>query len=273
MAIGRPLDWLKRANSLRVLALCAALVLASVLGNSPAVPQPAFSMFVVYYGPHISSVDERILEARPAYLVANTAHGLWAEVNGNTAGRPLEDAGVLQQAGIKVLSYLTSGYGGRGSAGSLDPQWYSLATIQRLLKSAAGQDQVDGVFVDECPAYPDGGQKDYYRQLTSMARCHGLTVWGNVGENDFDPWYFTDARFDFMNSSERWEGEELTPVQSQWRQRISIISLEAGHSLEEALGIFKEARRYGFACCCVTTSYLELPEWTEELAITLANKD
>lgn len=271
--MGRALEWLKQANSLRVLALGAVLVLVSVLGNSPAAPQPAFSMFMVYYGPHIGSVDERILEARPAYLVANTAHGLWTQVNGNTTGRPLEDAAVLQQAGIKVLSYLTSGYGGRGSAGSLDSRWCSLATLERLMESAAGQDRVDGVFVDECPAFPDGGQKDYYRQLTSMAQCHGLTVWGNVGQNDFDPWYFTDAGFDFMNSSERWDGEELTPVQSRWRQRISIISLEAGHSLEAALDIFKEARRRGFAGCCVTTSYLELPEWTGELALMLANKD
>ncbi len=266
MAIGRSLDRLKRPYTLRVLAVCAVLAVVAIVSSLPGNPPSAFAMFMVYYGPHSSSVDARILEARPAYLVANTAHGLWAEVNQSDAGRPLQDVTALQEAGIRVLSYLTSGYGGRGSAGELDPEWYTLATIERLLESAASQDRVDGVFVDECPAFPDDSQKEYYRQLTSMARCRELAVWGNVGENDFDPWYFTDGGFDFMNSSERWQGQALTPVQSRWGRRTSIISLGSGYSLDQAVHIAGEARRQGFAYCCVTTSYLHLPDWTEELA-------
>jgi hypothetical protein len=198
--------------------------------------------------------------------VANTGHGLWAEVNGRDTEGLLEGVRALQEAGIRVLGYLTSGYGGKGSSGALDPQWCTLETNQRLARNMASLDGVDGVFIDECSAHPDDGEKAYYRQLACSARSHGLTVWGNAGLNDFDPWYFTDGEFDFMNSTELWDGQEVTPLQSDWGWRMSVIALGPEHDLGEALRLTTEAYRQGLAYCYVTTSYLQLPPWTEQLA-------
>lgn len=269
----QPLRRFKGSRAFTVLALIALSVCAGILGNGPRAPRRPFAMWIIYYGHHSPEVDARILEARPAYLVANTAHGLWAEVAGGHTEGLLQDVASLQEAGIRVLGYVTSGYGGRGSSGALDPVWCTLDTNQRLIASMAMQDRVDGVFIDECPAYPDDSDQEYYRRLALAAHASGLIIWGNVGQEDFDPWYFTGGGFDLMNSTELWEGQELTPSPRDWGHRMSVIALGANHDLEAAIALSDEACRQGLRCCYVTTSYLQLPAWMGPLAAHVHQMD
>ncbi len=224
---------------------------------------------MVYYGKHSTRVDGRILKVRPEYLVANTAHSLWGEAYGYKTGWLLQDVEEFHEAGIKLIGYLTSGYGGKGSASGLESRWYTLEMNQRLVRNMAELDGIDGVFIDECSAYPEDSEKAYLKQLSDLAHNYGLIVWGNVGENDFDSWYFTDGGFDFINSTEQWYGQDLTPVQTEWGNRISVIGLKAGHKLHEAEELTIDAWQKGLAYCYVTRSYVLLPPWIEEFAARL----
>ena len=108
----------------------------------------------------------------------------------------------------KLSRYITAGYEGTHSDGNISAQWYSLDTNEQLIKNMAELDGVNGVFIDECSAFPDQSEKNYITALTGLAHSLGLLTWGNVGEADFDSWYFTAGGFDLMQLNEDWHGPE-----------------------------------------------------------------
>ena len=140
-----------------------------------------------YYGGHRHEVDARIISARPQYLIGNTPHGLWGEVQGYGRDWLLQDVAAFRRAGIKVIGYLTAGYEGTHSGGGLMPSWYSLEMNRKLIKNMAELDGVDGIFIDETSRYPDAASKEYLTSLTALIHGYGLIVWGNTGEREFDP--------------------------------------------------------------------------------------
>lgn len=249
------------------LLLCSVLCLGPGCGSE----DPSMGMLLVYYGHHSEAIDARIIAARPEFLAANTAHGLWAAVHGKSDSL-LRNVPELQSAGIRVLGYLTSGYGGTGTSGTLDPLWYALDTNKQFITSMAELDRVDGIFADECPAYPDEAQKEYCRELAAFAHDSGLTVWGNVGESEFDPWYLSDGGYDLINTTEQWDGSATT-VQEDWGPRISVISAGGSPALDEAVSLARDAHRSGLAFCYVTNSYTELPSWLDAYAGYLRNPE
>ncbi len=220
---------------------------------------------LVYYGPHTPAVDLRIIRVCPEYFIANPAHGLWGEKNGYGTAPLLRNVGAYQEAGIKVIGYLTGGYEAKGSGSGMEVKWYTLEMNQKLIQNMAELDQVDGIFIDECSAFPDDEAKAYLKTLTDLAHRYGLITWGNVGQDDFDPWFFTSGAFDMMKSSELWRGQTLNSVQEKWGSRLSVTGFRPEYLAEDATRLTLDAWGKGLGYCYITNiEYMALSSWFEE---------
>jgi hypothetical protein len=224
--------------------------------NSGIVP-----LNLIYYGAYTPAVNSRIIAARPRYAIVNTPHGPWGQISGDNA---LQDIAAYQAAGIKVIGYLTAGYEGTYTDGDIPAQSYTLAANEQSITDMAKIDGVNGVFIDECSAFPDQNGKDYLTALTSLAHSLGLLTWGNVGQADFDSWYFTAGGFDMMQSNEDWTGQGLTQVQKDWASRISVSGSSTGRTVQNAFNLTENAWQKGIAYCYISdTGYDSLPSWFE----------
>ncbi len=169
-----------------------------------------------------------------------------------------------QRAGIGVIGYLTAGYEGRRSGGDLESRWYNLETGKRLVLNMSKYDKVDGVFIDECSAFPGPRSKKYLRELTALAHRLKMLAWGNVGQETFDPWYLTEGGFDFMHSTEHWYGQEMGPVQQEWAPRITVAGARRDFTAADAVRLTVNAWRKGIAYCYISDrDYATLPSWFE----------
>jgi hypothetical protein len=224
-------------------------------------------MLLIYYGKHNQEVDDAIVAVRPEYLIGNTVHGLWGDIYGHGTGWLMRDLARFRRAGVKVIGYLTSGYEGRGSGGGIDLKWCSLEMNRKLIGNMAEKDGVDGVFIDECSDYPDARSKRYLVELSDLAHRCGLMVWGNVGVDSFDEWFFSEGGFDLMNAGEDWRGQPLTPVQRKWGSRISVTGFNAAYTAADADSLVKAARDRGLAGAFISDNeYNRLPGWMQEAA-------
>lgn len=222
---------------------------------------------IIYYGKHTPEVDSLIISVAPRYLIGNTAHGLWGEVYGSETWWLLREVNQFQEAGVKVIGYLTSGYEGAGSGSGIELKWYTLEMNKKLIINMAEKDGVDGIFIDECSSFPDAESKRYLKELTDLADSYGLIIWGNVGHDSFDEWFFTDGGFDMMNASENWHGQTLTPVQEKWGRFISVSGFYSGHDVTGVYNLVKDAWEKGLAYAYITgDAYARLPSWIELLA-------
>ena len=182
----------------------------------------------------------------------------------------MQDISVYKEAGIQVIGYLTSGYEAKGSAGRIDPQWYSLEINRKLIKNMAEKDKVDGVFIDECSPFPNRHSRHYLKSLTDLAHRYNLITWGNVGGDQFDNWFFTKGGFDLMQSTEDWHGQELSSVQHDWGSRISVTGYNPGYTAQDAYKLTTNAWEKGLAYCYICdTGYISLPDWFEEYTLLL----
>jgi hypothetical protein len=225
---------------------------------------------LIYYGEHNPVQDALIINVRPQYLISNTAHGFWGEYYHHQTDWLLQDAAPYHTAGIRVIGYITAGYEAKGSGSGINPSWYTLEMNRKLIQSMAELDKVDGVFIDECSAFPDAAGKEYLKELTSLVHSYGLIAWGNVGQADFDAWFFTDGGFDFMHSTEQWKGQQLNAVQKQYAGRVSVTGFQAGYSLQDAVRLTEDAWEKGLAFCYIGTGdYDTLPSWLEDYAAAL----
>lgn len=219
---------------------------------------------LIFYGIHTPLIDARILSVKPQYVIINTPHGLWSEISGTNI---FQNMAAYKTAGIKIIGYLTAGYEESGSNGSLDRKWYTLGMNQTLIKKMAEIDRVDGVFIDECSAFPDAGSMTYLKTLTDLVHSYGLITWGNVGQAKFDTWFFTKGGFDLMQSNEDWCGQNLSQVQRDWGNWISVTGLKPGCTSQAAFDLTVKAWQQGMAYCYITDSgYTALPLWLEDYA-------
>jgi hypothetical protein len=225
---------------------------------------------LVYYGQHTPETDALILRIKPQYIIANPPHGLWGEIYGYDTASLLQGVAACQSAGIKVIGYITGGYEGKGSGSSMVPYYYSLKLNLRMIKNMAEIDHVNGVFIDECSAFPNPTAREYLRELTTLARSYGLITWGNVGRDEFDPWFFTGGGFDLMTSTEQWQSQQLSRVQSEWGYRISVTGFKATYTAQDAVELTLDAWKKGIAYCYISNDeYASLPVWLEEYASLL----
>ncbi len=230
-------------------------------------------MNLIYYGRHTPAVDAAIIAVRPQYLIGNPAHGLWGRVYGHGTPWLMQGVARFRAAGIKVIGYLTSGYEGRGSGG-IARKWCTLETNRELIKEMAEKDGVDGVFIDECSDYPDGRSREYLKELSGLAHRLGLLVWGNVGVDSFDGWYFKKGGFDMMNAGEGWRGQPLTRVQRRWARRISVAGFDAAYTAADACRLVRDAWDKGLACAYISNDeYMNLPGWLPEAAECLRSQN
>ncbi len=218
-----------------------------------------------YYGGHSREIDTRIINARPQYIIGNTPHGLWGEIQGYDRAWLMRDIAAFQAEGIKVIGYLTAGYEGFHSGGGLLPSYYSLETAQKLIRNMAEIDRVDGVFIDETSKFPDEASQKYLRTLTDLAHSYGLIAWGNPGESEFDAWYFNGGGFDLMQSTEKWRGQSPSLTQQKWGKRVSVAGFSPSYTAETASRLTLDAWRKGIRYCYVThDEYASLAPWFEE---------
>jgi hypothetical protein len=219
---------------------------------------------LIFYGTHTPEIDFRILSIRPQYVIINSPHGLWGEISGANIFPNMSD---YKAAGIKVIGYITAGYEGSGSNGSIDRQWYTLDKNQTLIKNMAEIDHVDGVFIDECSSFPGPDSQTYLKTLTDLIHSYGLLTWGNVGEARFDTWFFTQGGFDLMHSDENWNGQSLSQVQYNWGNWISVTGSKTGCTAQDAFNLTVKAWQLGLAFCYINDSgYTSIPTWLEEYA-------
>ena len=196
-------------------------------------------LVLFYYGDATPDVDPIIIGIRPQYLVTNPSHGLWGEISGHSP-KVFQDISAYKAADIKIIGYLTAGYEGTQSGGKIEPKWYSLEMNKKLIRDMAEIDHVDGIFFDECSAFPDDKGKKYLKELTDFAHSYGLITWGNVGGALFSPWFFTDGGFDLVHSNENWHGQNLSQIQSKWGDRISVTGFHSGYTVQDALNLPSE---------------------------------
>jgi hypothetical protein len=230
-------------------------------------------IFIVSYGNHDSKYDARILKIHPRYVIDNPPHGLYGEMDRNNGPWLLQNVKGYQRTGIRVIGYVTAGYEGKKDNKQVEPCWYSLELNRKLIKNMAELDRVDGIFIDECSDYPDAASRKYLKVLTGLAHSYGLIAWGNVGVDDFDSWYFTDGAFDYMQSSEAWIGQELSPVQKEYGQRISVTGFNAKYTVEDALRLTLDAWQKGLAFCYINTvEYTSIAPWFEDYALQISKQ-
>ena len=224
---------------------------------------------LIFYGTHTPDIDSLIKDVRPQFAIINPPHGLWGEISGSYS---FHNIGAYRAAGIKVIGYLTAGYEGAGSDGGIGPEWSTLAVNQSLVKKMAEIDHVDGVFIDECSAFPGPDSRAYLKTLTDLAHSYGLITWGNVGQAQFDSWFFTGSGFDFMHSNENWSGQNLSAVQRDWGYRISVSGAKPTYTAQDAYDLTVKAWQEGFAYCYISDlGYSSLPSWFDEYADLLQN--
>ncbi|MBE0480240.1 MAG: hypothetical protein IBX68_04610 [Dehalococcoidia bacterium] len=236
-------------------------------------PDKIVPINLIYYGVHNKAEDSLILRIRPEYAVVNTRHGLWGEKKGLDECYFLQSISEYQSAGIKVIGYISAGYEGKDTTGSIDQEWYSLETNKRFILNMATADRVDGVFIDECSAFPGPESKAYLKELADLAHTLGLIVWGNVGTDDFDPWFFTEGGFDLIHSSESWDGQDLSQVQMKWGHRISVSGYDPEYIAKDAADLTLNAWSKGIAYCYVSDAdYASLSPWVEEYVSLLRKK-
>ena len=224
---------------------------------------------LIFYGAHTQDIDSRIFNMKPQYVITNPPHGLWGEISKSNS---FHNIGAYRAAGIKVIGYITAGYEGAGSRGGIDPKWYTLAMNQTLIKQMAEIDHVDGVFIDECSSFPGPGSQTYLKTLTDLTHSYGLITWGNVGQAQFDPWFFTGGGFDLMHSNENWSGQALSVVQRDWGYRISVSGAKPTYTAQDAFELTVKAWQAGLAYCYITDfGYASIPPWFDEYADLLQN--
>ena len=221
--------------------------------------------------------DQRILAIKPEFVIDNPPHGLYGEIEekkypseGYRASWLLQNIAGYHSAGIKIIGYISSGYEGKGGDDHYASEWYSLEMNRKLITNMATIDHVDGVFIDECSDYPNATSKSYLTDLSDLAHSYGMIVWMNTGVDDFDGWYFTVA--DFMQSSEDWVGQSLSPVQEKWGARIGVTGFKASYTAQDAYMLTMDAWNKGIAYCYINTvEYTTVAPWFEEYAQTLRN--
>jgi hypothetical protein len=125
---------------------------------------------------------------------------------------------------------------------------------KKLITNMATIDHVDGVFIDECSAFPNSTSKTCLKALSDHSRSYGLIVWMNVGVDNFDEWYFTANVADFVQSSEAWRGQSLTPVQDKWGSRIGVTGYRSSCTAQDVYRLTTNGINQMKSCCRTTSN-------------------
>jgi hypothetical protein len=237
----------RRLTSYIIIALIVCL--SSVIFFVPPVLAATTSIPInmVFYGLHDDTIDQRIINAHPEFLVDNSPAGPW---KGNA------NIGKFKAAGIKYFEYLDGGY--EGSLPRSIPN--TLASNLNYI-TAAAQSGAYGIFLDEVS---DGKgvtpNYTYLQQIASKARGFGLKVVFNTGMSNWADQLMNYC--DYMNSSEHWNNESLTTSQSKWANRTWLLT-QGVTIADTAANLTKSAWSKSIRAHYASESYTALPSWLE----------
>ena len=176
--------------------------------NAASIPVP---INMCYYGWMDSGTEQAIINAHPEFFVGNSAAGPW---RGNA------NISKLNAAGIKFFEYIDAAYVGYSSYARPIPT--DLGSNLNYIRAAA-QAGAYGIFVDEvCDGIYTTPDYYYLGQIANTAHSLGLKVVFNTGQQNW-----SDALMnycDYVNSSETWRGEALSPSQSKWASRTWLLT-------------------------------------------------
>jgi|GEM_PF-2433116 len=256
--------------------LCSLWLLKPVPGQIKAAEMMnKLRMNMKSYGNHDTVYDNRIIKIKPEWVIDNPPHGLYGEMESPQyiADWLLQNIDKYHAAGIKIAGYITSGYEGRGGGDGYATKWYSLEMNKKLITNMATLDKIDGVFIDECSAFPDANQKAYLKALVDLVHSYGMIAWGNTGVDDFSPALFTEIGFDLIQSTENWQGsaQSLSAVQKQFGSRISVTGFNSAYTAQKAYDLTINAWQRGIRYCYINNvEYTAIAPWFEDYATRLA---
>ena len=231
---------------------------------------------VFYYGAFTDAVSARFVATDPEFLVTTTPGGSY-----KTSRPTATDIDTLQAAGIKVLSYV--------STGNLVQYMYSVEsppndrTYVRGCIDACATEGCDGIFFDEggvghAPSHADitlaAPALDYYGNPNSWS---GYTIQDYLdyaaskglisveGLDYYSPTYLDTNIFpyiDYALTDENYEGR--APSGSEVGYEAQCWVIDSGLSdAATAAGYTNDATSYGFAAGYGCNYYGALPDWYE----------
>jgi len=211
---------------------------------------------LVMYGNHDTTTDNRIIAAKPTYLIDNTPHGPW---------KGACVASKFKAAGINVFSYITAGYE-NGYSESIPNDLAS--NISYIDSIAANDTGTYGIFLDEVDSdpnsslYPANGSTfkwNYLQQISQEAHNKGLKLMCNTG---MDSWNDTLMNYcDYLMSTEDYQGAALTAPQTKWASRVVVLS-EYVTDANTAINYTNKATSLGLLAA-YAGPYQGLPTWFE----------
>ena len=247
--VGRPLS-----NIRSIILIVSVIVVLALIStglpskankvNAASVPVP---VNMVYYGWMDSGTEQAIINAHPEFLVGNSAAGPW---RGNA------NISKLNAAGIKFFEYIDAGYVGYSTYARPIPT--DLGSNLSYIRAAA-QAGAYGIFVDEvCDGIYTIPDYYYLGQIANTAHSLGLKVVFNTGQQNW-----SDALMnycDYINSSETWRGEALSPSQSKWASRTWLLTYNV-YDAYTAATLTNSALSKGIRAHYATTTFNSFPSY------------
>ena len=210
------------------------------------------SIPLIYYGLFDGNEAQQIIAAHPKYLVSNSPAGPWKG-----------DADIKQftDAGIKYFEYLDGGYEGTAQ----DDIPCDLESNKLNIKAVADAGGY-GIFLDQVSSNPNIDGLAYLNSLQNEAHRLKLRVVFNVGVPE---WANTLMSLcDFVNSSEDWQGTQLSESQTLYRNRTWLLTQGVSNAVNASL-LTRQAWSDGIAAHYACDKYTVLPAWLAEYVALL----
>lgn len=191
------------------------------------------------------AVVAAILKVMPKYLVANNI--IQAAQSGIGIQR-------FKDAGIKYFEYIDGGY-----------ENINLMSIMADIHKAANAGAY-GIFIDQVSYSPSGSQLAFLASIYQEAHTQGLKVVLNTGVANWSDSLMDCC--DYINSTENWNGQNLSPSQTKWKERVWLLT--EGCTLPNiASNLTLAAWSRGIASHYACELYTALPSWLDQYIANL----
>ncbi len=235
--------------------LCLVLLNSFMVNAQLVTCRPKLCMVDYYYHNDLVNVTHRdsLLKLKPDLLITNTPGSYWGGRNGHTGAIP----SFYQDSGIKVYSYLASGYGGFKYQNHIDSLQRNLLRVDSIKMDGA-----DGVFLDEDSSFPGPVGKAYITAIRNKCNALGLKLILNPGDSTFDPWLMTQC--DYIMTDESYNGTRpLSNSEKPFADKVIVVA-QGAPTAGSAAAISYGARAQGFGFSYACDSYIYLPTWVDQ---------
>jgi hypothetical protein len=211
----------------------------------PPIILPTKDLCMIAYIWMDETVVSAILKVKPKYLVAN-----------NIIQAAQSSIGIQKftAAGIKYFEYIDGGY-----------ESVDLVSILSDIDKVAAAGAY-GIFIDQVSSEPAPDQLTFISNIYHKAQEHNLKVVLNVGVANW-----SDGLMDyctFMQSTENWNGQNLSDSQLKWKERVWLLT-EGCTLSNTASNLTLAAWNRGIAAHYACESYVALPSWLDSYIANL----